>query len=562
MVVLALLATALWVVPVVVTRGHGFDVSDEGSYVLSYRWWDSDSRNFNGAQYLYGPAFEALGYSVAGLRLVRLGTVLVAHAAFGWAFMTWLRDRFPAAVPSRAWVAAGVAVLVAAGGVTYGWLPLSPGYNDVVALGCLVVMAVFFRCWSSVLRSGRLPVGPALVLPLPVLAMVLAKWSSAVVVLFFLVVVFVAAAVALRPRGWGRFVAAGVAGTAVTVALFHLLVAPLGTVVPPLVAVNRLAAGSSHTAGALVDLYVSTAKETLGRTIALLLVVGVLGLVAAGLARTGMRSAARWVVVAGPVLVIGVIAAAGGSPWPEGGGVGLDDYAAGLVALVVATAVALGIATLCSRGTTPRDREGSTREVPVVLAMLLLLPAVQAVGSGNSIASLAVNVAACWLAFILLSAVLILPTTFARWFAVASGVAVVVLCASVGADGVLMHPYRTTPYDSSDRALGGAGTLGSIALRSTNRAELDAVRRAMAPVPPGRRPVVALDEVAGLVLLTEGRPLGEPWSSANAPDRLAAGIRAACRHDSWTRGRRADRARMAFGADDRDRRVGHVRRTT
>src|SRR4051812_19194686 len=76
----ALLATAVWVVPVLLSRGHGFDVSDEGSYVLSYRWWDSDARNFNGAQYLYGPVFEALDYSVAGLRVVRLVSVLATHA--------------------------------------------------------------------------------------------------------------------------------------------------------------------------------------------------------------------------------------------------------------------------------------------------------------------------------------------------------------------------------------------------------------------------------------------------------------------------------------------------
>ena len=531
-VLLSVLATAAWVVPVVVSRGHGFDISDEGSYVLSYRWWDTDLRNFTGVQYLYGPVFEALGNSVSGLRLARLASVLAAHAFFGWATMSWLRARYPEAVPSRVWALAGVLAIVAVGGVTYGWLPLSPGYNDVVALGSLLVMAVWFRCWRSVLGNGRLPVGPALALPLPVLAMVLSKWSSAAVVLLFLGLVFVVAAVALRPSGWGRFVAAGLASTAVLVGLFHVFVAPLDEVVPPLVEVNRLAAGSSHTAGALLDLYVGTARTILGRTSTLVLLLALLALVGAGMARIGMRRGARWVVAAGPVVVVVVVAVVGGSPWPVGGSAGLVDYSAGLLAIVAASAVTLGIVMLRSRG--GAGRPDSARELPAVVAMLLLVPVAQAVGSGNSLASLAVNLAASWFALILVGIALSARGGRSRWFLVAAAVAVMALCVSVGADGVVRDPYRTTSYDASDRVLGGTGTLGGVAMSASDRRELDAVRRAMAPDPPGRRPVVVLDEIAGLVLLTEGRPLGEPWTSALAPDRLAAGITAACDGQKWT----------------------------
>ena len=532
-VLLSVLATGVWALPVVLSRAHGFDVSDEGSYVLAYRWWDTDLRNFTGAQYLYGPVFDALGHSIAGLRLVRLGSVLVAHLVFGWAFMAWLRARFPDAVPSRAWSIAGVAALVAVGGVTYGWLPLSPGYNDVVALGCLVVMAVYFRCWRSVAGTGRLPVGPALALPLPVLAMVLSKWSSAGVVLLFLGLVFVVAAVAQRPSGWWRFISAGVVSTAVVVGLFHLLVAPLGSVVPPLVEVNRLAAGSSHTAGALVDLYVSTARDLLGRTTTLLGLLIVLAILGWTLARLGFGAAGRWATTLGPVVLVVVVAAAGGSAWPIGGSAGLADYSAALIALVVAAAVALGV-SLLRRRRDVAERDDHVRELPAVLAMLLLLPVVQAVGSGNPLSSLAVNLAASWFALLVLGIALTAAASRTRWFMVAAGVAVLVIAVSVGADGVLRHPYRTTPYDAGDTALGGTGTLSTVHMRTSDREELDAVRTAMAPDPPGRRPVVVLDEIAGLVLLTEGRPLGEPWSSALAPDRLAAGITAACQDQKWT----------------------------
>jgi hypothetical protein len=531
---LALVATAAWAVPVVLTRSHGFDISDEGSYVLAYRWWDADTRNFTGAQYLYGPLFEAVGYSIGALRLIRLATVLGAHLLFGWAFVSWLRTRYPSALPSRAWAAAAVSCVVAVGGMTYGWLPLSPGYNDVVALGCLALMAAFFRSWRAVLRSGRLAVGPALALPVPLLAMLLAKWSSTVVVVAFLGVVFVVVALALRPRGWGRFVGAGLASTVAVVLLFDVLVEPLGSVVPPLIEVNRLAAGSSHTAGKLLDLYVSSTLDILGLTGTLMLIVAVLGLVGLLVARTGMRTAAAWVVAAGPVMVVGAVGALGSRPWPEGGDVGLADYSAALVALVAAGVVAFVVALVRSRASALGPRPGNAWELAGVVSMLVLLPVVQAVGSGNSLSSLAVNLAACWFAFILLGIAAARSTSSTRWFMVSTATAVLVLCASVGADGVLEHPYRTTAYNSSDRALGGTGTLAGVAMSARDRTQLAAVRRAMTPASQGRRPVVALDEIAGLILLTEGRPLGEPWSSALAPERLAAGIRAACRHEAWS----------------------------
>ena len=66
------LVTALWVAAALMMAGRGFDVTDEGFYVLSYRWWDSTPRVFTGVQYLYGPVFGLLGWSIPGLRVVRV----------------------------------------------------------------------------------------------------------------------------------------------------------------------------------------------------------------------------------------------------------------------------------------------------------------------------------------------------------------------------------------------------------------------------------------------------------------------------------------------------------
>src|SRR3954471_6342198 len=108
--------TAIWAVTAIRAARHGLDLTDEGFYLLSYRWWNADHRTFSGAQYLYGPVFALLGHDIAALRIFRLGTLLVAHLLFGWAFMRWLRPRRGHAPPTRLWEAAGAATLVAAGG--------------------------------------------------------------------------------------------------------------------------------------------------------------------------------------------------------------------------------------------------------------------------------------------------------------------------------------------------------------------------------------------------------------------------------------------------------------
>src|SRR5450759_2478425 len=96
-------AAAVWVIAAGMTASHGLDSTDEGFYLLSYRWWNTEVRTFTGAQFVYGPVFELLGHNIAGLRLVRLLTIIAANAAFGWTFMRWLRLRRPNAAATRWW---------------------------------------------------------------------------------------------------------------------------------------------------------------------------------------------------------------------------------------------------------------------------------------------------------------------------------------------------------------------------------------------------------------------------------------------------------------------------
>ena len=68
----------VWVTAALTMADKGLDVTDEGFYLLSYRWWDTSLRNFTAAQYVYGPIFELLGFDIVRLRYFRVVTVLAA----------------------------------------------------------------------------------------------------------------------------------------------------------------------------------------------------------------------------------------------------------------------------------------------------------------------------------------------------------------------------------------------------------------------------------------------------------------------------------------------------
>ncbi|HEY7273649.1 MAG TPA: hypothetical protein VH502_13025, partial [Actinoplanes sp.] len=231
---LACAVTAIWAGTALRAAGHGFDVTDEGFYLLSYRWWNVDHWTFTGAQYVYGPVFAVLRHDIAALRIFRLLTVVGGHLLFGLAVMRWLRPRRPSAPPTRLWEAAGTAVVVAAGGVVYSWLPPTPGYNDVVVLGALLGLAAVFAMARYAERAARVPFWLPFAFGVTVVPVLLAKWAALVPV----TLVVLAGVLALAPLG-PRAVAGAAgwtfAGGTGAAALVHAAVVPLTTAVPPMI---------------------------------------------------------------------------------------------------------------------------------------------------------------------------------------------------------------------------------------------------------------------------------------------------------------------------------------
>lgn len=537
-------AAVIWIGAAARSTGHGFDTSDEGYYLLSYRWWSTHFRNFTGAQYLYGPVFQALGYSIAGLRIFRLFTQVAVHGVLGFTLMRWLRERRPNAPPTWLWELAGTAAIVASGGVAYSWLPLSPGYNDVSLLGSLLGAAVVLRAATyaergvSVSRWVPLSFGPVIVFS------VFAKWTSSGLAV---AVAGATLAVVLAPRGLreiARFTGWTVASVAATALLIHVFVVRLGTALPPMIGVNKALTSHGNSVGPLLELYWTSGRDLVKRTADRNVVLALAAVVAVVGRRPFLQRAASLLAVAGFAYAYAELDAHHGT---LGGNANIFEFPAGLIA-TVALAVLVGLLVLGTERLTPvLSRWRSVKRVePVttsslsrdglpgvaVLAMLALTPVTQALGTGNPLYMMAINGFAAWMAIIIaiLTGIDAAPKA-ARWLMTAIAGAAVLLSASVGSSGVRQFPYRTVGHDQATAVAGGVPALGSLRLSPTDAANFSHLRWMLQRYvePPGRA-IMAFDESAGIVLLLDGQPVGEAWYSNGDAIRSAAGVMAECQN--------------------------------
>jgi hypothetical protein len=519
-----------WIVTAGRAASTGFDITDEGYYLLSYRWWDSNPLALTGVQYLYGPVFEWFGYDVVKLRFFRLCTVVVVHLLFGYSFMRWLRGRRPGAPPTKLWEAAGAAAVLAAGGMCYSWIPQSPGYNDVVLLGALTLVSCVLWMATAVDRGAPVPFWIFLVAGLVIGAMVLAKWTS--VVLIGLIVI--TAVVVLAGQGW-RAVARGIllalGGLGLAALVVQLFVVRLDVAVPGILKVNKFIAGTSYSPADLLQLYWSSSLRLLGHTLAahgLLLIATALAVVARW--RPLRIAAAAFAVVALILSVRRVVVDDGAL----GGSQHLPLYAETLLAAVLVAVVAAAAAVIAGRlGVTPRSRlSRENARTWAILALLVLLPLVQAFGTNTPLYSIGFNAFAAWAAVL----IAVLTGIWAAPVAARATVGLVlvgslVATATIAYTGLFRYPYRSVGHAQLTAAT-TIPALDGLLLSQPAEENFGRLVRDLRPYtePPGRR-VLAFDKMAGLVLMLGGRPLGESWVAPRERARTAAGIEEACRTD-------------------------------
>jgi hypothetical protein len=369
---------ATWTTAALVMSGRGLDVTDEGFYLLSYRWWQTNSANFTGVQYIWGPIYSLLGHDVQGLRVVRLLSLLVVHLALGIAVANWARALSGRTLPTSARRAI-VCSVVASGGIAQAWGPLSPGYNDVGLLAALAMAAGAIAVQVGVLEGKALPIGVAAGVGPVVVALVLAKWTTALVAVPF-VLACVALSIRGRPRGLLPWVGVALASLGMTTLFVELALSPWSEIVDGILPVTESISSGTNSPSALIPLYLRSLMSVAGlAAFPILLSVGVVALL-----RKFTSRLAGPMSIAAPGMAATLVAFMAGGL--EGGVRGVIWYSAALVAT-------LGTTLLITRRA---DTQSALRPHLALVVMLLLLPGVQALGTGNALYYLAVNgIATC-----------------------------------------------------------------------------------------------------------------------------------------------------------------------
>ncbi|WP_344231903.1 hypothetical protein [Kribbella hippodromi] len=519
---------AWWIVAAAQSANRGFDITDEGYYLLSYRWWDSNPLALTGVQYLYGPVFEWFGYDIVKLRVFRLVTVVFVHLLFGYSFMRWLRGRRPGMPRSILFELAGTALILAAGGMSFAWLPLSPGYNDVILLGALTLLSCVLWMATAVDRDRQVPFWVPVVAGLVIGVMVLAKWTSVVVI----GLIVLAAVVVLAGRGW-RSVARGIllalGGLAVTALVVQLFVVRLNVAIPGIITVNKFIAGTSYTPADLLQIYWSSGIKLLGRTLQahwLLLLATALATIARW---RWLRLTAAVLVVAGLVISVRHVLAGDGA---LGGSQHTGAYAQTLLAAVLVAVVAAAGAVITYRvGVTECSRlSRENTRTWVILAVLVLLPFVQAFGTNTPLYTIGFNAFATWAAVMIAVLTGIWATPVAARATVGLVlVGALVATASIAYTGLIDYPYRSVGRSQLTQAA-TLPALKGLYLSEPMEQNFTKLAGELRPyTEPGGRPMLAFDKMAGLVLVLDGRPLGEAWVAPKERDRTDAGIEEVCR---------------------------------
>jgi hypothetical protein len=497
-----------WAVPALLMRVRGFAVLVEGTYVLSYRYWASNPYFVSGSQYFYGPIFEALGESIPLLRLLRLVMVIGANAWFAVCFLAWLDRCQPGALPgSRASLAL---LMIAAGGMSYLWAPLTPGYYDLTADASLALVSLLFL---TLVRTPRPPAWIPVVMGIVGVILIVTKWTAfTVLVLTVGVAAFSVAGVARRAvLRFGVLFLAGLLAALLSCQLFLVPVVRFATIMSKL---SSLSAVGSHG-------LVYIARENLQSTGLLLfgaLVFGLPLLVALVVAKNLVLrhrndAARRWLFGAGAFTSVILPFAVGWHGGSERGRV--------LVGIALAGLIVAGLAGVLSRpGSLPGAVHGR-----LVAVVLFLVPLAQAAGTNVPLLYVAAECVAMWVALVVMPVARAYSPRVVTTAVTVNLAVLVVATAMIAGSTTLQDPFKTTGL-SEDTALVPA--LG-VRVSTATAGQFAALRRALDPyVVPGVTPMITLDQKAGLTYLLDAVPAGSTWTDAVNPTWTAGILELAC----------------------------------
>jgi hypothetical protein len=519
--VVAVLCILGWSIPALVMANRGFAVQDEGTYVLSYRWWSSNPYFVSGAQYFYGPLFAWANEQIAALRVLRLVMVIATNAWFAASFLRWLAALRGVRTLGHTW--SNIALLTAAGGMAYLWTPLTPGYYDLTADASIALVALML---STMRRAPRPPVWLGLVAGGISFVLVLTKWPAVLVVLLVQAVVLLHAS--RHSLGAAvRHATAFVAGLAVTTLCCQFFLFPLDEVVPNLRKVSALTATATHSLGYLAHGYALSTALYAAAALLFAVPLSAAYLIALRLSGHGHDGLARTCVVVGG-LVTGLIPLAFG--WHGGSDHRWAMLTVAMAALFSAL-VAAGLPRGARLGVHRPDRTFDT----VVVLVLVAVPVLQAAGTNVPLLYVSLECLALWVAplFIMVSRTWRSPVS--RFAFETSLVVFLVTVAVLAGTTTYMSPFKTTGVSSDTDAV---PSLSGLRLAPDTARQYAALEDAVAPyVQRGVTPVLTLDQLAGVTYLIGGVPMGSTWTDAASPRRTAGILALACRNGDVDRTR-------------------------
>jgi hypothetical protein len=344
--------------------------------------------------------------------------------------------------------------------------------------------------------------------------------------------IVLAALVVLAGQG-RRAVARGIllalGGLALAALVVQLFVVRLNVAVPGILTVNRFIAGTSYSPAELLHSYWTTGIDLLGRTLRDHWPL----LVATAVAVIGRW---RWLRIASAVLVLATFVLSVRQVIAHDGALGgsqhTSQYAVTLLAgVLVAVVAAVGAVVAGRLGLTERSR--LSRENArgwVILGLLVVLPMVQAFGTNTPLYTIGFNAFAAWAAVMIAVVTGIWATPIvARATVAVVSVASLVAVTSIAYSGLFKYPYRSVGHAQLTAPASLAPLKGLHLQPYAARRYADLATKLKPYLEPGGRPMLAFDKMAGLVLMLQGKPVGEAWIAPKERERTAAGIEEVCR---------------------------------
>lgn len=504
--------------------GKGFDITDEGVYLLGSQYPRDILIGATSAYSFTGVLFRLVGENVIGLRLVGLAlTVLTALTLF--AGLHAVRHRWDSEPQRRGWprITAEASLIVAGGLLGYSWFQPTPSYNLLTAWGLSsAACTLFLGLARADGRAGETYVcmtaaGACLGL------LCLTKFTSALsagAVFAMVLLLWPSAPLGARAK-W--IAAVGVGFAIVFVAYFVLFQSPGDWIRSFRLGLWSAATlDDSHGAAAFLRYYRNWRDD-----VVLEIVKGqgwlLLGLVVlAVLQRVLPRD--RW--LGGRSLRIAVWLALAYAVYTSV--IHLSTYPKSLWAyditrfqftwLLFLTLPALGWA-----GRRPRSTEdipaGRLRARSLLILLLFLLPFCGALGTGNPLHFVMMYTIAPWFGlFVVLLSVLSLPGR-TRWAVPVGAACLSAFCAMQVIGGSLDAPYRMRSglrLQTHDTEVGAPAT--RLKLDAEMSAFLTDVRRTAAA--SGFKPgddVLGLFDMPGVIFALGGRSPGVPWYTVGYP---------------------------------------------